>query len=173
MSIILVDIGKIDEGFRHIIASHCTASVPFPGLLNLAVLKTSLSKCHPQMHRDKMVKEKKKKKNKKNKKHTSDSSDSESEEKKKEKLKKVRSCFSFVHPLWWISLVDLQTVSSSQALEAEDKRVKQVDALLQLDERKRPYNSLGQVKAPSEEEMEAFRMKRCRPDDPMASFLGQ
>uniref|UniRef100_A0A674N7M4 Pre-mRNA-splicing factor SLU7 n=1 Tax=Takifugu rubripes TaxID=31033 RepID=A0A674N7M4_TAKRU len=108
-----------------------------------------LCKCHPQMHRDKMVKEKKKKKNKKNKnkKHTSDSSDSESEEKKKEKLKK--------------------------ALEAEDKRVKQVDALLQLDERKRPYNSLGQVKAPSEEEMEAFRMKRCRPDDPMASFLGQ
>lgn len=81
--------------------------------------------------------------------------------------------FLFVHPLWRISLVDLQTVSSSQALEAEDKRVKQVDALLQLDERKRPYNSLGQVKAPSEEEMEAFRMKRCRPDDPMASFLGQ
>lgn len=81
--------------------------------------------------------------------------------------------FLCVRPLWWISLVDLQTVSSSQALEAEDKRVKQVDALLQLDERKRPYNSLGQVKAPSEEEMEAFRMKRCRPDDPMASFLGQ
>lgn len=81
--------------------------------------------------------------------------------------------FLFVPPLWWISPVDLEAVSSSQALEAEDKRVKQVDALLQLDERKRPYNSLGQVKAPSEEEMEAFRMKRCRPDDPMASFLGQ
>lgn len=75
------------------------------------------------------------------------------------------------------SLVDfsgwLPSVSFSQALEAEDKRVKQVEALLQLDERKRPYNSLGQVKAPTEEEMEAFRMKRCRPDDPMASFLGQ
>lgn len=51
--------------------------------------------------------------------------------------------------------------------------MKQVEALMQLDERKRPYNSLGQVKAPTEEEMEAFRMKRCRPDDPMASFLGQ
>lgn len=49
---------------------------------------------NPQMHRDKMVKEKKKKKkNKKNKKHHSDSSDSENEEKKKEKLKKV----------WWPS----------------------------------------------------------------------
>lgn len=52
---------------------------------------------NPQMHRDKMVKEKKKKKkSKKNKKHGSDSSDSESEEKKKEKLKKVKFIFAFV-----------------------------------------------------------------------------
>lgn len=101
-----------------------------------------------EMHREKMVKEKKKKKkSKKNKKHASDSSDSDDEEKKKEKLKK--------------------------ALEAEDKRVKHIDAIMQIDERKRPYNSLMEVKAPTEEEMEAFRMKRCRPDDPMASFLGQ
>lgn len=105
-----------------------------------------------EMHRDKMVQEKKKKKKKKtrrnkNKKPDSDSDDSEDEEKKKEKLKK--------------------------ALEAEDKRVKQVEAIMQLDERKRPYTSLEEVKAPTEEEMEAFRMKRCRPDDPMASFLGQ
>lgn len=50
----------------------------------------SVNMFNPQMHRDKMVKEKKKKKkSKKNKKHVSDSSDSESEEKKKEKLKKV------------------------------------------------------------------------------------
>ncbi|KAM6924295.1 pre-mRNA-splicing factor SLU7 [Xenentodon cancila] len=100
-----------------------------------------------EMHRDKIKEKKKKKKNKKNKKHGSDSSDSEDEEKKKEKLKK--------------------------ALEAEDKRVKQVEAIMQLDERKRPYNSLYEVKAPTEEELEAFRMKRSRPDDPMASFLGQ
>uniref|UniRef100_H2LLL8 Pre-mRNA-splicing factor SLU7 n=2 Tax=Oryzias latipes TaxID=8090 RepID=H2LLL8_ORYLA len=98
-----------------------------------------------EMHQDKMKEKKKKKKNKKNKKRASDSSDSEDEEKKKEKLKK--------------------------ALDAEDKRVKQVDAIMQLDERKRPYNSLYEVKAPTEEEMEAFRMKRIRPDDPMASFL--
>ncbi|KAM7000346.1 pre-mRNA-splicing factor SLU7 [Tautogolabrus adspersus] len=100
-----------------------------------------------EMHRDKMKEKKKKKKSKKNKKHNSDSSDSEDEEKKKEKLKK--------------------------ALEAEDKWVKHVDAIMQLDERKRPYSSLAEVKAPTEEEMEAFRMKRCRADDPMASFLGQ
>lgn len=71
------------------------------------------------------------------------------------------------------SVSDLQPPSPSQALEAEDKRVKQVEMLMQLDERKRPYNSLFEVKAPTEEEMEAFRMKRSRPDDPMASFLGQ
>uniref|UniRef100_A0A671UF67 Pre-mRNA-splicing factor SLU7 n=1 Tax=Sparus aurata TaxID=8175 RepID=A0A671UF67_SPAAU len=41
------------------------------------------------------------------------------------------------------------------------------------EDKKRPYNSLMEVKAPTEEELEAFRMKRCRPDDPMASFLGQ
>uniref|UniRef100_A0A8C6V432 Pre-mRNA-splicing factor SLU7 n=1 Tax=Neogobius melanostomus TaxID=47308 RepID=A0A8C6V432_9GOBI len=99
------------------------------------------------MHRDKMEKEKKKKKKKKNKKHGPDGSDSEDEEKKKEKLKK--------------------------ALEAEDKWGKHIEAIMQLDERKRPYSSLQEVKAPTEEEMEAFRMKRCRADDPMAPFLGQ
>ncbi|XP_069027413.1 pre-mRNA-splicing factor SLU7 [Embiotoca jacksoni] len=101
-----------------------------------------------EMHRDKMMKDKKKKKkSRKGKKPSSDSSDSEDEEKKKEKLRK--------------------------ALEAEDKRTKHIDAIMQLDERKRPFTSLQEVKAPTEEEMEAFRMKRCRPDDPMASFLGQ
>lgn len=124
-----------------------------------------------------MVKEKKKKKkSKKNKKHNSDSSESESEEKKKEKLKKVKL---FLHFLSICVLADVsnhltpQSVSSPQALEAEDKRVKHMEAIMQLDERKRPYSSLLEVKAPTEEEMEAFRMKRCRPDDPMASFLGQ
>ena len=131
-----------------------------------------------------MIKEKKKKKkSKKNKKRGSDSSDSEDEEKKKEKLKRVKTpyCFklqklslcSSISLVWLISAHDLQPVSSSQALEAEDKRVKHIEAIMQLDERKRPYSSLQEVKAPTEEEMEAFRMKRCRPDDPMASFLGQ
>ncbi|XP_066573177.1 pre-mRNA-splicing factor SLU7 [Amia ocellicauda] len=102
-----------------------------------------------EMHQEKMKQEKKKKKKKKNKKHKkrdSDSSDSEDEAKKREKLKK--------------------------ALNAEDVRVKAVDALMLIDERKRPYNSLAEVREPTEEEMEAFRMKRPRPDDPMASFLG-
>lgn len=125
-----------------------------------------------------MIKEKKKKKkSKKNKKRTSsDDSDSEDEEKKKEKLKKVKLFFCSsvcISGLAHFSVTDLHRVFSSQALEAEDKRVKHIEQIMQIDERKRPYNSLLEVKAPTEEEMEAFRMKRCRPDDPMASFLGQ
>lgn len=120
-----------------------------------------------------MKEKKKKKKNKKNKKQSSDSSDSEDEEKKKEKLKKVNVWF-------WLKVFGVLYLRpnsaahmSTQALEAEDRRVKHIDALMQIDERKRPYHSLQEVKAPTEEEIEAFHMKRCRPDDPMASFLGQ
>ncbi|NXD66704.1 SLU7 factor, partial [Eolophus roseicapillus] len=88
-------------------------------------------------------KEKKKKKHKK-----STNSDSEGEEKKKqEKLKK--------------------------ALNAEEARLLHVKEIMQIDERKRPYNSIYDSREPTEEEMEAYRMKRQRPDDPMASFLGQ
>jgi len=48
---------------------------------------------------------------------------------------------------------------------------------LALDERKRPFNSMFDAKAPTEEEMEAWRMKRRawrmkrrRGDDPMSQF---
>ena len=47
---------------------------------------------------------------------------------------------------------------------------KAADELLSMDERKRPYNSMVDAKAPSEEEMEAWRLKRQRMDDPMAGF---
>lgn len=60
-----------------------------------------------------------------------------------------------------------------KALVAEEARLKQVEQILQIDERKRGYNSLYEAKEPTEEEMEAYRMKRQRPEDPMASFLGQ
>ncbi|XP_051505309.1 pre-mRNA-splicing factor SLU7 [Myxocyprinus asiaticus] len=100
-----------------------------------------------QMHQEKMKDKKKKKKSKKHSSKDTDSSDEEDEAKKKEKLKK--------------------------ALSAEEQRLKQVAELMQVDERKRPYNSLKEVREPTEEEMEAFRMKRYRADDPMAPFLGK
>lgn len=54
-----------------------------------------------------------------------------------------------------------------QALQRE------IGRLLQLDERKRPYNSMYEVQEPSAEEIEAFQMKRKREDDPMAEFLNK
>uniref|UniRef100_A0A4W3ILH1 Pre-mRNA-splicing factor SLU7 n=1 Tax=Callorhinchus milii TaxID=7868 RepID=A0A4W3ILH1_CALMI len=98
-----------------------------------------------QMHKEKQKEERKKKKKKHRKSHSSDSEADDA--KKKEKLKK--------------------------ALIAEEARLKQVEQTLQLDERKRAYNTIYETKEPTEEEMEAFRMKRQRPEDPMASFLGQ
>lgn len=57
------------------------------------------------------------------------------------------------------------------ALAAEDKHNKHVDEMMKLDERKRPYNSMYEIKAPTEEEVEAFMMKRKREDDPMSQFM--
>ncbi|XP_078741862.1 pre-mRNA-splicing factor SLU7 [Lampetra fluviatilis] len=70
------------------------------------------------------------------------------------------------------------------AMDAEEERCRRVDALMRLDERKRPYNSAMTVTAgvvrpagrgddsvPTEEEMEAFRRKRPHPEDPMGAFL--
>ncbi|KAF7249023.1 Pre-mRNA-splicing factor SLU7 [Varanus komodoensis] len=106
---------------------------------------TTKTKSLMEMHQEKQKEEKKKKK-KKHKKSTS--SDSEGEDRKKqEKLKK--------------------------ALNAEEARLLHVKEIMQLDERKRPYNSMYESREPTEEEMEAYQMKRQRPDDPMASFLGQ
>ncbi|XP_020388680.2 pre-mRNA-splicing factor SLU7 [Rhincodon typus] len=97
-----------------------------------------------EIHKEKL-KESNKKKKKHRKNHGSDSEDEEA--KKQEKLKK--------------------------ALVAEEARLKQVEQILQIDERKRGYNSIHEIKEPTEEEMEAYRMKRQRPEDPMASFLGK
>ncbi|KAJ6668045.1 hypothetical protein lerEdw1_016366, partial [Lerista edwardsae] len=96
-----------------------------------------------EMHQEKQKEEKKKKKKHKK----SAGSDSEEDRKKQEKLKK--------------------------ALNAEEARLLHVKEIMQLDERKRPYNSMYESREPTEEEMEAYQMKRQRPDDPMASFLGQ
>lgn len=59
------------------------------------------------------------------------------------------------------------------ALEAEEKNNAKADRLLSIDERKRPYNSMFEVKAPTEEEVEAYLMKRRREEDPMFAFMGK
>ncbi|XP_034116052.1 pre-mRNA-splicing factor Slu7 [Drosophila albomicans] len=41
----------------------------------------------------------------------------------------------------------------------------------ELDDRKRPYNSMYDVKAPTEDEIEEWKKKRTRTEDPMLQFL--
>merc|ERR1711962_1261257 len=104
----------------------------------------------------KSKKKKSKKKKKKNKKAESSSSSSssssseESEDEEEIRKKKVAEAVA--------------------KLEAENARH---ERLMAMDERKRPYNSMVDNKAPPEEEMEAYHLKRQRSDDPMAAFLGK
>ena len=55
----------------------------------------------------------------------------------------------------------------------QERKEKEVDVLMSVDERKRPYHSMRAEsgREPTEEEMEAFRMKRRRVDDPMVQFI--
>jgi pre-mRNA-processing factor SLU7 len=60
------------------------------------------------------------------------------------------------------------------AREIAERERKAEDAL-NIDERKRKYNSLksdiNDLKEPTEEELEAYRLKKHRHDDPMARFM--
>ena len=51
-----------------------------------------------------------------------------------------------------------------------EEHEREADRILQLDERKRKYNSMYTDKAPTEEELEAFRRKQKRFEDPMSHF---
>ncbi|KAK5650426.1 hypothetical protein RI129_001455 [Pyrocoelia pectoralis] len=57
------------------------------------------------------------------------------------------------------------------AIKAEEESQADADRLLQLDERKRPYNSMFEVKKPTDDEMEAYFLKRRREEDPMNQFI--
>lgn len=95
-----------------------------------------------ELHNEKLEEEKGNKTKKKNNKDREDDKDGLT---KKERLKK--------------------------ALEAEDARNDRMSKILNVDERKRAYNSLNiNTEEPTEEEMEAYRMKRNREDDPMEQF---
>jgi pre-mRNA-processing factor SLU7 len=122
-----------------------------------SLLQQHLEKLHAEEKKQK--KREKRKKNRKQKrkkrKHSQSSSESESnsesddsdDDDKEKKLKK--------------------------ALANEDKRLKEVEALMAIDERNRPYNVKYDDKALTEEEIEAFQRRRMRDDDPMAPFLNK
>ncbi|XP_043196909.1 pre-mRNA-splicing factor SLU7-like [Amphibalanus amphitrite] len=108
-------------------------------------------------HEERMAKKREKKRKKKSKKQkkkrrkkdsSSSSSDSESEEDEEEvKKRKIQ-----------------------EALMRQELADAAADRLLAMDERRRPYNSFGDVREPTAEEMEAWRMRQLRSDDPLAAF---
>ncbi|CAF1664565.1 unnamed protein product [Adineta ricciae] len=62
-----------------------------------------------------------------------------------------------------------------EAAKEIERRERQEEEMAQTDERKRKYNSLKSDtidhKEPTEEELEAYRLKKLRHDDPMAQFM--
>lgn len=111
-----------------------------------------------EMHREKKQKKKKKKNRKKKKKtesssssSSSSSSESETEEEKEEKRKK----------------------KLREALIRAKMEEDAADALMKIDERQRKYNSMYNAQAPTEEEIEAFQIRRMRKDDPMAAYFNK
>ena len=60
-----------------------------------------------------------------------------------------------------------------QAIREEEEWEKEVDHIMAVDERKRPYQSMRaeQSREPTEEEMEAYYLKKRRKEDPMAQFV--
>lgn len=69
--------------------------------------------------------------------------------------------------LWlWFDML----IYALQAMKREEEREKEVKRLMSVDERKRPYNVMYDLKAPDDDELEAYRRKRLRDEDPMAQF---
>lgn len=68
---------------------------------------------------------------------------------------------------------DPDAKAEKERMEKIKKAMEEIDKAQtqETDERKRKYNSMYDVKAPTEEEMEAYYMKRKRDDDPMAAFI--
>lgn len=65
--------------------------------------------------------------------------------------------------------VDLDKQKLEEALKKLDEKQKQQ---VETDDRKRKYNSFaGDGDDPTEEEMEAYRMKKARDEDPMAKII--
>ncbi|VDP86432.1 unnamed protein product [Echinostoma caproni] len=96
---------------------------------------------------------------------------SKRENKGKDEKKRFRSSSSSASNASTVDLDTLQEQKIKKAIKQEKARLKQVEAYLSMDERKRPYNSLVETKEPTAEEMEAYYRTRVNRDDPMAPFM--
>ena len=61
----------------------------------------------------------------------------------------------------------------TQERRKEKQRQRNVDRIMQMDERKRPYNSMNanDVSEPTPEQMEAYLLDQKKKQDPMARYL--
>lgn len=99
----------------------------------------------------------------------SDSSDSETLKEKSKKMKKKKKKKKKMMK----KKAKKEEVKDAlkKALDKEEERLKEVDRVMNMDERKRPYNSMYEVSKPTDEEIEAYHMKKRREDDPMSNFV--
>ncbi|KAJ4451387.1 pre-mRNA-splicing factor SLU7 [Periplaneta americana] len=107
--------------------------------------------------------------NEKHKPSTSESNKKQKKKRKKEKKKKQKE--KKKRRLSKIKKADVEDKLKA-ALAQEELHQKEAERILSMDERKRPYNSMFEVKKPTDEEMEAYYMKKKREEDPMAQFMG-
>ncbi|XP_039258362.2 pre-mRNA-splicing factor SLU7-like [Styela clava] len=146
---------------------------------NDEIEKETETKSLLQQHREKLEKGKekkskkrKKKKSKKRKKkkvesssssssseETSSSSDSDEPSEKRQRKKMIHEAEK-----------DKER-AIKKAIKIEKSRQKEVDELMRLDERKRPYNSMVEVQEPTQEELEAYHRTKKNMEDPMAKFI--
>ncbi|KQS52113.1 pre-mRNA-splicing factor Slu7 [Drosophila erecta] len=98
---------------------------------------------------------------------SSESSSSEEEEVKPEKKSKKKSKKREKK-----KKAKEQRKQKSKNKETKDKeKTKDKDIPEELDDRKRAYNSMYDVKAPTEDEIEEWKKKRPRAEDPMLQFM--
>ncbi|KAK2143442.1 hypothetical protein LSH36_840g02021 [Paralvinella palmiformis] len=118
--------------------------------------------------------EKQKKRRKKEKKRAKKKMRKQKEKEKKKKLKKHKRRHSSADDDESSESEDEDAKRERRIIEAirkEEARMREVDLMMQVDERKRPYNITYDYKAPDEEEIEAYQRKRMRDEDPMAHFM--
>jgi len=102
---------------------------------------------------------------------SSSSSDSSDSEKLKEKSKKKKKKKKKKKMMKKKAKKEEVKDALKRALDKEEERLKEVDRIMNMDERKRPYNSMYEVSKPTDEEIEAYHMKKRREEDPMSNFV--
>ena len=101
----------------------------------------------------------------------SDSSSSEEEEKVETKKSKKKSKKREKKRAKKLKRKEKKAAKKQEKLDKEFKKPKDPQEI--SDDRKRPYNSMYDIKAPTEDEIEEWKRKRTRDEDPMLQFMSK